>query len=170
MGLSASIQTAGLAQLIGVLGEMRDAAESEVPWWVGTVVVYAPFLEFGTAKMMARPFWKPAVLQVAREMVGRGVKARRVAQQEDGRKLYSLIMTGKEDSSFTRELAFRLERAVKQQIRRKGLIDTGNLRASVMAAPGPSRGTWRAKSVSALSANNAANGTRPLDELIHPEA
>jgi len=32
-------------------------------------------------------------------------------------------------------LAFALEREVKQTIREKGLIDTGNLRGSIVAAP-----------------------------------
>lgn len=37
-------------------------------YYVGTNVEYAPFVEFGTRKMQARPYLRPSVRKIVREM------------------------------------------------------------------------------------------------------
>lgn len=135
MAAGAAMRTLGLAQLTRTLNTVIDAAqEAEGTWWVGTVVVYSSFLEFGTARMTAKPFFQPAILAVGRQM--ENVTPRTIGRDpKNGRALWGLMVSDSEDGSLARTVAFALEREVKQQIKRKGLIDTGNLRASIVAAP-----------------------------------
>lgn len=52
-------------------GNLKNSLHSEVLKWdtavVGTHVEYAPYVEFGTRKMSARPFFVPAVEAVVPE-------------------------------------------------------------------------------------------------------
>lgn len=46
---------------------------SEKVYYVGTNVEYAPFVEFGTRKMAARPYLRPAAKKVVNEYKSRGL-------------------------------------------------------------------------------------------------
>lgn len=49
-------------------GKIRDRV-----YYVGSPVHYAPFVEFGTRKMVARPYLRPAVRKVVNEYKSRGL-------------------------------------------------------------------------------------------------
>ena len=128
------IRTVGLLRIYNALSGLVEAAEAEHDWWVGTVVTYSAFLEFGTRKMPARPFFQPAILRVARKLgADHEVKARTVGQRMSGRSLWALMVG--DERGLVAKVAFSLEREVKVVIREKGLILTGNLRGSIVAAP-----------------------------------
>ena len=44
-------------------------------YYVGTNVYYAPYVEFGTRKMAARPYLRPAAKKVVRLVKMKGIKA-----------------------------------------------------------------------------------------------
>lgn len=129
----AGLATEGIDGLKGALDGMAAAAENNRSWWVGTIVFYAPFLEFGTRKFPAHPFFQPAIFQVASRL--ENVTARSSGERFSGRAMFNLLVDG--DKSVAREVAFELERTVKKLIKQKGLIDTSNLINSITAAPGP---------------------------------
>lgn len=127
MSNSAGMVTSGIQSLQHSFQRFIDAAHGleEEEWWVGTVVEYAIYHEFGTRRMRARPWFRPAIRKV-RLRFGAGAAI-------DSRKLWQDILAGR--PGLVRTIALELEREAKQEIRRKGLIDTGNMRASVTAAP-----------------------------------
>lgn len=160
-----AMRTAGLAQLTRTLNTIVDAAQhAEGQWWVGTVVVYSSFLEFGTARMPAKPFFQPAVLKVGRDLDN--VTPKTIGEDpKSGRSLWGLMVSDSADGTLARTVAFALEREVKQQIKAKGLIDTGNLRASIVAAPSLPR--MKAESLEKLPSQIVVEtedgGTRTVD-------
>lgn len=136
-GSSAFIRTVGLGRLFDALTSMIEAAEREGDWWVGTVVRYSSFIEFGTSKMRARPYFQPSILRVARRLDF--AKARTIGDRKRGRSMWAVMVDPDaetdSDSPLAERLALELEREVKETIKEKGLIDTGHLRASIVAAP-----------------------------------
>jgi hypothetical protein len=107
-----------------------DQLEADVStigtYTVGTGVEYAVYLEFGTSKMDAKSFFGPAINEVRLEGVP-GFIAHNTR-----------TTVGAQDTvdDVLRVLAFALERRIKEIIAAKGLIDTGTLRASVVAVRG----------------------------------
>jgi hypothetical protein len=85
------------------------------------------YLEFGTSKMDPKPFFQPAINEARLEGI-RGF----IRHNSD---LSSLSKVDTLDQLLG-VLALALERRVKEIIAQKGLIDTGTLRASVLAVPG----------------------------------
>jgi hypothetical protein len=116
----------GVETVTESLDDLRDDVETLTPYTVGTGVEYALFLEFGTSKMDAKPFFRPAITEVRAQGVD-GFIARhtrtRVAALDD-------------IDSVLRVLSLALERRIKEIITDKGLIDTGTLRASIVAVRG----------------------------------
>lgn len=129
---SASLRLIGLNALRQTLmGVVDEARRRKSRWWVGSVTIYAPFHEFGTVRLPPRPFFRPAQRALARRAGG---VAMAMARESRGAGMLQLIVTSEEDGYVAR-LSFELERLVKQWIRIRGLIDTGNMRASFVAAP-----------------------------------
>ena len=112
-----SADLSGVEQLRAALREEIADAETTVDYQVGTAVEYAIYLEFGTRDMNPKPFVRPAVDDVESRLD-------QLAAEADSA-----------DELVTR-VALALEREIKQTITRKGLIDTGTLRASITAVRG----------------------------------
>lgn len=94
--------------------------------YVGTAVSYGIFLEFGTSKMDPKPFFRPALAEAKADLKG-FVRDHTNTTAE---------AVGSADR-LVRVIALALERRVKEIITDKGLIDTGTLRASILAVPQP---------------------------------
>jgi hypothetical protein len=87
----------------------------------GEPATYAPYLEYGTSKMAARPFLRPAV-----EMV-KPILARLAHGA------VSLSMRSGGGQPQTQHIQAALVQAIQDQIRAQGLIKTGALLASIRA-------------------------------------
>jgi len=106
--------------------DLIDDVDSDREFLVGTGVEYSVFLEFGTSKMDPKPFFQPAINEVRLEGV-RGFIAHNTRTTLEAQDSLDDVL---------RVLALAIERRVKEIITRKGLIDTGTLRASVIAVSG----------------------------------
>jgi len=112
------VELRGFEAALNELNQRIDALEElgDDRWLVGTGVEYAVYLEFGTSEMNPKPFVRPALRRVSRDV-------ETIARDAD------------DAGEIVQRIAFRLEAEIKQVITRKGLIDTGTLRASVRAVP-----------------------------------
>ncbi len=108
----------GLTQLAALLKKMEGASFGEA--WVGSAVVYGPFQEFGTKVLQERPHWRIAIAELVAGAAGNE------ALQND---ILVGITAGPGEAPM--KLALQIERRVKQLIRSKGIIDTGNYRGSI---------------------------------------
>jgi hypothetical protein len=116
----------GLEAAINRLDELEDDVETLTTYTVGTAVEYSLYLEFSTSKMDAKPFFRPAINEVR-------------AQGVDGfiaHNTRTSVEALPDADAVIRVLALALERRVKEIITDKGLIDTGTLRASIVAVRG----------------------------------
>lgn len=120
----ASMSLEGDDELRSWFDRAKEGALAERAWWVGTIVVYAWYLEFGTRFMTAKTFFTPAIHRVANSIAGVSSGSVQV--------MPTLLS---KDASVVRDLAFELERQVKAIITEKGLIVTSNLRSSIAAGP-----------------------------------
>ncbi|WP_436933692.1 hypothetical protein [Halovenus marina] len=109
------------AQLEALKEERRDWMDSKT-MQVGTAVEYSIYLEFGTSKMDAKPFFRPALVEAQRDLES-------FVADNTGKSLRTIDSA----DELVETIAFALERRVKEIITEKGLIDTGALRASVQA-------------------------------------
>jgi len=117
---------ADFEDLVESLEDLQDKVGEPGSFFVGTAVEYSIYLEFGTSKMDAKPFFRPALAEARRDIPG--------FIRDNTRKTVEEIESADE---LARTIAFGLERRIKQIIAEKGLIDTGTLRASVKAVPAP---------------------------------
>lgn len=108
------------------LDDLEDRWVEDADWVVGTNVFYSVFLEYGTSKMDPKPFFRPALA----ELRARGVEG----FISDNTRLD--VDDTDSTSELIQNLAFALERRIKEIITKKGLIDTGTLRISIRAVPG----------------------------------
>ncbi len=122
----------GLTQMAALLKKMEGASFGEA--WVGSAVVYGPMHEFGTKVLTARPHWRVAINEIVAGAAGD-------QQLQDG--IIEGITAGPGVAPI--RIALQIERRVKQLIRAKGIIDTGNYRGSI--ATGRSEEAAFAKSV-----------------------
>jgi len=116
----------GLEAAINRLDELEDSVETLTTYTVGTAVEYSLYLEFSTSKMDAKPFFRPAINEIR-------------AQGVDGfiaHNTRTSVEALPDADAVIRVLALALERRVKEIITDKGLIDTGTLRASIVAVRG----------------------------------
>ncbi|QLH77455.1 hypothetical protein HZS55_09170 [Halosimplex rubrum] len=118
----------GLDALETRIEELQEDYREPDNWFVGTAVEYAIFLEFGTSKMDAKPFVRPAVHAYQSNL--------EAAIATDTRKTLDDIDSAEE---LVQTIAFGLERRIKRIITAKGLIETGTMRASVKAVDNPTR-------------------------------
>lgn len=122
---SIDVDVHGLEALFDELDDLEDAWADDQRWVVGTAVEYSIYLEFGTSKMDPKPFFRPALQEARRDIEG--------FIRDNTNTVVSEIGSADE---LVRTIAFALERRVKEIVTRKGLIETGTLRASVQAVPG----------------------------------
>jgi hypothetical protein len=110
---------------------LREEFDDRIEDWsgggtvfVGTAVEYSLFVEFGTSKMDARPFFRPAINDARTDTAG-----------FLSRNTQTSINEIDSAERLVRTLALAVERRVKEIITQKGLIDTGTMRASIVAVP-----------------------------------
>lgn len=132
---SFSMKFTGLAQLtlfFRLLSKPIDFGDA----WVGSAVEYSTFQEFGTRFLQERPHWRVAIPEIVAAapsdlgfqaeildaMVGRELAGTSLARVESG-------------ASAPLVIALRIERRVKQVMTAKGVVDTGNYRASIATGP-----------------------------------
>jgi len=126
-----SLTLDGLDEALRALEDLEDDVSTLATFTVGTGVSYSVFLEFGSSKMDAKPFFRPAISEVRTQGVD-GFIARNTRTSVEALPDADAVL---------RVLALALERRIKEIITEKSLIDTGTLRASVVAVRGgdPSR-------------------------------
>lgn len=134
MGFTVTGLDAMFAFFTTVTQQAKKAGQTT--WWVGTVVYYGPYLEFGTENFQNKPHWRPAIQELAAELGLDGKTSEEAIQ--------TLMVP---DGNLVRVIAIALEAKVKEWIRRQNLIDTGNYRGSVTSGP----------TVSAMKAASMAN-------------
>ena len=117
----------GLTDLFEDLDDLQDSYGDDGPTWVtGTNVEYAIYLEYGTKHMDPKPFFRPVVAEVKTQGVESFLR--------DNTELGGMAdIAGTEE--FVAVFAIAIEARVKEVITKKGLIDTGTLRASIAATP-----------------------------------
>jgi len=120
-----SFELSGLDRIERRLEDLRDDWDDSPRYLVGSAVEYAVYLEYGSSKMDPKPFFRPALAEARADLEG--------FIADNTRKRAEEIDTARE---LVRTIALALERRVKEIITEKGLIDTGTLRASVLAVPG----------------------------------
>lgn len=120
------LELEGLEAAINRLEQLEEDAETLSSFTVGTGVFYSVYLEFGTSKMDAKPFFQPAINEVRVQGV-RGFIAHNTKTTVEAQDTADDVL---------KVLALALERRIKEIITQKGLIDTGTLRASVVAVRG----------------------------------
>lgn len=136
----AFMRTTGLAAVqLELASYQRGASISgSSEWWVGTVVEYAAFTEFGVRGRPGRPWFRTAIKQTAAMT---GVRNTALSPEKMWAALVTPELAGRD---FAGTVAFQLLRNAKRQIRIMHVIDSGNLRGSVTI--GESRGKMRARS------------------------
>lgn len=102
----------GFGQAMDVMKDLKNVVVSDT-WIVGTSVEYAAYVEFGTSKMKAQPYLRPAVREVFTQDFSR------LADQAEN----------------TNELVKLLALEVERKAKKKAPVDTGNLMGSIRAMP-----------------------------------
>lgn len=118
------VDVRGEAALFEELDELADDFSDAGDWVVGTAVEYAAANEFGTATRDARPFFRPALSELRGDVAG--------FIDDNSQTDIDEIDSGDE---LVATVAFALERRIKEIVTRKGIVDTGTLRASILAVP-----------------------------------
>lgn len=125
----------GLADMLDAIDDLKDQVDGGASFVVGTGVEYGVYLEFGTSKMPAYPWMRPAIREL---------------QRNPERFIAANSPTSIDEVDSTDELveavALALERKLKQNVNAGGAgdrspgtdpehpaVDTGNLRASIRA-------------------------------------
>lgn len=121
-----SIELEGVEQKLEEINDAIEDVTTAKSYLVGTAVEYSVYLELGTSKMDAKPFFKPAINEVRIQGID-GFIRHNTGIDVDALETLDRVL---------KVLAFALERRIKQIITQKGLVDTGTLRASVLAVPG----------------------------------
>jgi phage protein, HK97 gp10 family len=121
-----SLELEGIDDAIEELERVEDTVETRAQFTVGTAVFYSRFIEAGTSKMDARPFFQPALTEVRAEGVDGFIRANTRTSVDDLDDFEQVLQV----------LALALERRIKEIITAKGIIDTGTLRASITAVRG----------------------------------
>jgi len=122
------LELEGFERVLESLGDIEDDIRGAGTVTVGTGVEYAVYLEFGTSDMDPTPFFRPALAELRVQGVEGFIATNNDLTVEQIDDLDSLVEV----------VALSLERRIKEIIRKKSLIDTGTLRASVLAIPGDS--------------------------------
>jgi hypothetical protein len=118
------LQVDGLQLIEEELKKLEDDVDNPITWYAGTNVFYSVYLEFGTSKMDPRTFMRPA-LNEARSGVDAFIRRHTNTDPE----------TIDDVNEYIQTLAFAFESRIKGIITQKNIIDTGRLRASILAVP-----------------------------------
>jgi hypothetical protein len=111
----------GINSLQEEFGDRIDDWSEGGTVFVGSGVEYSVYLEFGTSKMNPKPFFRPVVND-----------ARIDTEGFLDRNTQTTVSEIDSADKLVRTLALAIERRVKEIITKKGLIDTGTLRASII--------------------------------------
>jgi hypothetical protein len=132
---SFAFKIAGLQQMMLLFRLLQRAAEDFGEAWVGSAVEYGPMQEFGTRFLQERPHWRVAIPEIVAEVGGNQREQNAVLDAMIAREVQGVGLgeIGSIDPGMTAPIvvALKIERRVKQIITAKGIIDTGNYRASV---------------------------------------
>jgi len=120
------VELEGFRRVLDSLEEIEDDIRGAGTVTVGTGVEYAVYLEFGTSDMDPKPFFRPALAELRVQGVEGFLRSNTNLSAEQLDDLETLVDA----------VGLALERRMKEIITRKGLVDTGTLRASVLAVPG----------------------------------
>lgn len=104
---------AGIGQAVRAFNTVREGFSGDARYIVGVGAEYGAYVEFGTSKMAAQPYLFPA--------------ARHVFETEYERHA--------ERATSADDLVRRLALAIEREAKTRAPVDTGNLRASIEAAP-----------------------------------
>jgi len=121
-----SLDVDGIERAIDEVREQIDDVQTSAEFVVGTNIEYAIYLEAGTRDMDPKPFFQPVINEVRLQGVD-GFIAHNTNVTVDQLDTLDQVI---------RVLVLSIERRVKEVIKRKGLIDTGTLRASVVGVRG----------------------------------
>jgi len=100
----------GAARLTDAFKSFSKQLDGPVTYVVGTPVEYSVYVEFGTSRMAAQPYLRPAVEQASRNVA-------------------AIFAAADSLAAGIAELALEIERVAKQLCP----VDTGTLRASIAA-------------------------------------
>ena len=106
----AGMELIGAAATIEAIDDLRSFAEP-AEYIVGTDVEYAVYVEYGTSRMAAQPYMRPAVKSVVNR------KGDELAEEADS------------TAELVKKLAFAIEREAKE----RAPVDTGTLQNSISA-------------------------------------
>lgn len=124
----------GLSELSLFFKLLKRGAQDFGEAWVGSAVIYGPMQEFGTRFLTERPHWRVAIPEIIAEVGGDQQMQNEVLDAMIAREVEGKLFTdAKLDTGTTApiKVALMIERRVKQIITTKGIIDTGNYRASI---------------------------------------
>lgn len=107
---SVSVEIEGVEEVTASLEEFADDWEGSPTWVVGSPVHYAGYVEFGTSRMAAQPYLRPATEAALRDA--------------------DLLF---EQSDTIEEFMSRLALSIERRAKERAPVDTGRLRASIEA-------------------------------------
>jgi hypothetical protein len=120
------VEVEGFRRVLESLEDIQDDIRGAGTVTIGTGVEYAVYLEFGTSDMDPKPFFRPALAELRVQGVERFLRSNTNLSAEQIDELETLVDA----------VGLALERRIKEIITKKSLIDTGTLRASILAIPG----------------------------------
>ena len=116
-GWGMSVQ--GISNVFDLLEEVRTRWNGDVLYLVGPSVEYAVYHEFGTSKMEARPFMRPAAEKVLAD-------PERYARQYADEPIQN-------EAQLISGVALAIEREAKKIVKQKDIWEHGNLHGSIEA-------------------------------------
>jgi hypothetical protein len=116
-------------RVLDSLNDIERQLDPGEPVVVGSAVSYSVFLEFGTSDMDPKPYFRPALAELRVKGIEGFIKDSGILRNKE----FSDVDDAGE---VVDALALTLERRIKEIITEKGLIDTGTLRASIVAVSG----------------------------------
>lgn len=108
----------GFDEAADALAKIRTGWSGSSRWVVGVGAEYGAYVEFGTSRMRAQPYLFPAARHVMRSEF-------RVIERQ---------------ANSINQLVALTANAIEAEAKRRAPVDTGNLRASIEAAPAESMG------------------------------
>jgi hypothetical protein len=133
------------------LNDIERQLDPGEPVVVGTAVQYSVFLEFGTSDMDPKPFFRPALAELRVKGVEGFIEGSGVLRSDD--------LGDVDPDDLVDALALALERRIKEIITQKGLIDTGTLRASIVAVSGTAANLPEESEFSGFTSDSQAPAT-----------
>lgn len=100
----------GYANVLQTLQDLKFRFDGNTVYVVGTSVSYAVYQEYGTSRMQAQPYLRPAVREVSNNMA-------------------SIVGDAENEEQVIKKIALAVEREAKQN----APVDTSNLKNSIRA-------------------------------------